>query len=96
MSPTTVVKWIKRWEETNNLNDKARTGAPRKTTLEQDGRIVAAAEADPHTNAVAIVNDLQLDVGAMTQFMLLDRHKQMRGFAPPPLACSALAHVDGA
>ena len=52
ISLPTVRLWRRRWEEVGNLNDMARTGAPRKTTLEEDRTIIEEATQNPNTNAV--------------------------------------------
>lgn len=66
ISKTTVSLWVKRWEEEGNLNNRPKGRPPRKTTAEQDRRIVEAAENSPMKNAVALREELQLDVSAET------------------------------
>lgn len=66
ISKTTVSLWVKRWEEEGNLNNRPKGRPPRKTTAEQDRRIVEAAENGPMKNAVALREELQLDVSAET------------------------------
>ena len=66
VSLPTVRLWCRRWEESGNLNDLPRSGAPRKTTLEDDGAIVEEAVNNPHINAVAIKAQLHLDVSDET------------------------------
>ena len=36
---STVIRWLKRWNETKDLSDRGRTGRPR-TTTEQQGQII--------------------------------------------------------
>lgn len=62
----TVKKWWRRWEEEGNLEDRRRSGAPRKTTPDVDQRILEAATSHPMTNAVAIRDDLQLEISSDT------------------------------
>ncbi|XP_066963216.1 uncharacterized protein [Macrobrachium rosenbergii] len=66
VSPTTVLLWIRRWEESGNLNDLPRPGGPRKTTPAEDDAIVRAAREQPLTNAMVIREDLGLEVSSMT------------------------------
>ena len=66
VSLPTVRLWCRRWEESGNLNDLPRSGAPRKTTPEDDGAIVEEAVNNPHINAVAIKAQLHLDVSDET------------------------------
>ena len=66
ISLPTVRLWCRRWEESGNLNDMARAGAPRKTTPEEDRAIIEAATQNPHINAVAIRETLDLGVSAGT------------------------------
>ena len=66
VSLPTVRLWCRRWEESGNLNDLPRSGAPRKTTLEDDGANVEEAVNNPHINAVDIKAQLHLDVSDET------------------------------
>ncbi|XP_069988597.1 uncharacterized protein [Penaeus vannamei] len=60
-----VYRWIRRWEEEGTLNDRSRSGAPRRTTADQDAQIRETVEANPFTNAVKI-QELQLPVTSRT------------------------------
>ncbi|XP_066965864.1 uncharacterized protein [Macrobrachium rosenbergii] len=73
VSPTTVQMWIRRWEESGNLNDLPRPGGPRKTTPAEDDAIVRAAREQPLTNAEVIREDLGLGVSSMTARRRLPR-----------------------
>ncbi|CAF3345887.1 unnamed protein product [Rotaria sp. Silwood2] len=44
---STVIRWLKRWDETKDLRDRERTGRPRKTTTEQDDIIINVVKQDP-------------------------------------------------
>ena len=57
---------MRRWEESGNLSDQTRGRLARRTTPEDDQRIRQAAENHPLTNAVAIRDELHLDVSAAT------------------------------
>ncbi|CAF4934476.1 unnamed protein product, partial [Rotaria sp. Silwood2] len=37
---STVVRWLKRWEETKDLSDRERKGRPRKTTTTDDEIVI--------------------------------------------------------
>lgn len=65
VSESTVYKWWKRWLEEGNLRDHPRSGAPKKTAA-VDQRILAAVAENPMTNAVALRDDLQLQVSVCT------------------------------
>ncbi|KAG7163712.1 Transposable element Tcb2 transposase-like 10 [Homarus americanus] len=64
--PRTVSKLIQRWEETGNLTYLARRPRSRVTTTQEDECIRQAAEENPFTNAVAIRDELQLNVSNET------------------------------
>ncbi|XP_037776235.1 uncharacterized protein LOC119573203 [Penaeus monodon] len=66
ISRSVIYRWIKRWEEESTLNDRPRSGAPRKTTEDQDAQIREMVEANPFTNAVSIQEELQLPVTSRT------------------------------
>jgi len=66
ISRSVVYRWIRRWEEEGTLNDRSRSGAPRKTTADQDAQIRETVEANPFTNAVKIQEELQLPVTSRT------------------------------
>lgn len=66
VSKTTVRLWCRRWEESGNLKDSPRCGGPRKTTPEEDRRILEMNNRFPLKNAVAIRNELHLQVCART------------------------------
>lgn len=63
---STVRKWLQRWEESGNLLDLPRCGGPRKTTAEQDRRIVDEIRRTPICNAVLVQRNLELDVCTRT------------------------------
>ena len=43
---STVVRWLKRWNETKDLSDRAKVGRPRKTTSQQDEVIIDSVRHD--------------------------------------------------
>ncbi|KAG7158554.1 putative winged helix-turn-helix domain containing protein 16 [Homarus americanus] len=61
----TLYRWLKRWSEEENLVDRLRSGAPRKTTPAQDQIIHQAKDQIPFTNAV-VKQDIQLNVTPRT------------------------------
>lgn len=68
----TVYLWTRRWEEEGNLNDRRKTGRPRKTTAEQDGLIREAAQTNPFTTAVTITQNLNIPISSRTTFWQLN------------------------
>ncbi|XP_076058097.1 uncharacterized protein LOC143035225 [Oratosquilla oratoria] len=62
----TVYRWIKRHEETENIKSLPRSGAPRRTTREEDELIASTAQQQPLTNAVTLKNKIGLQVGVQT------------------------------
>ncbi|KAK8721954.1 hypothetical protein OTU49_017498, partial [Cherax quadricarinatus] len=66
ISRHTVYTWLNRWEEDRNLYDRARSGAPKKTSAEQDESIKEAAVTNPSTNAMKIREKLNLKVTPRT------------------------------
>lgn len=66
ISRKTVSSWLKRWEETGSLKDKHRAGKPRKTTAAQDEIIEKAVRENPFCNAVAVKEQLGLNVSTVT------------------------------
>ncbi|KAK3868801.1 hypothetical protein Pcinc_025839 [Petrolisthes cinctipes] len=66
VSLPTVRKWIRRWQETGNLNDLERRPRSRVTSREEDERIIQAAVTQPFINAAAITTDLGLEVSNTT------------------------------
>lgn len=66
ISRTTVYKWLQRWDEEECLDDHPKSGRPRETTPAQNEAIREGAAADPFTNAVAIREQLQLEVTPRT------------------------------
>lgn len=62
----TVYKWCRRWEEEGDLRDRRRPGGPRKTTPEDDRRILNEVTANPFTNASDIRDNLELQVSSET------------------------------
>ena len=43
---TTVIRWLKRWNETTDLSDRKRIEKPRKPTAEQDEIAINAVRQD--------------------------------------------------
>ncbi|KAK4306442.1 hypothetical protein Pmani_021738 [Petrolisthes manimaculis] len=66
ISTRTVLRWIRRSEDTDWYGNLPRGRPPRCTTPAQRRDILQAAEADPQTNAVAIRESLHLDVSERT------------------------------
>ncbi|KAK4310998.1 hypothetical protein Pmani_017472 [Petrolisthes manimaculis] len=66
VSHTTVDKWWRRWRAEGDLRDRPRSGAPRRTTPVEDNEIVEEASIHPITNAMAIRDNLQLQVSSDT------------------------------
>ncbi|KAK4318145.1 hypothetical protein Pmani_010836 [Petrolisthes manimaculis] len=66
ISTRTVLRWIRRSEDTDWYGNLPRGRPPRCTTPAQRRDIIQAAEADPQTNAVAIRESLHLDVSERT------------------------------
>lgn len=66
ISKPTVRRWVQRWDESGNLLDRPRSGAPRKTSHDDRRRIIQEVENDPFTNTVAVRETLHLDVSADT------------------------------
>ncbi|XP_066973168.1 uncharacterized protein [Macrobrachium rosenbergii] len=60
----TVRPWWRRWQESRNLNGKHRSGGPRKTSGEDDRQILDRSQQSPFKNAVAIRDELHLEVCA--------------------------------
>lgn len=61
-SHTTVDKWWRRWRAKGDLRDRPRFEAPRRTTPVEDYGNIEEATRNPITNAVAIRDNLQLEV----------------------------------
>lgn len=66
ISRATVYRWLARWHEDNTLQDRYRSGGPRRTTSDQDQSLWEAASSNPQTNAVALKKKLKLKVSATT------------------------------
>ena len=66
ISKSTVSQWIRRWQETGCLTDNPKGRPPRKTTAEEDNSVIQAAERNSHSNAVAIRQELGLQITAKT------------------------------
>lgn len=64
----TVDLWFKRDEEEDNtsIDDRPRSGRPRKTTQEQDRAIHQKARGNPFISSIQIRNELQLPVCSRT------------------------------
>ncbi|CAF3107265.1 unnamed protein product [Rotaria sp. Silwood2] len=56
---TTVTRWLNRWEETKDLSDRSRPGAPRTTTIEQDQMMVNMALTEIDGTSKTIAEELQ-------------------------------------
>lgn len=52
----TVVRWQRRYAEENDVNRKAGSGRPPKTTPAQDRRLLLAVQAKPITTAAEIAS----------------------------------------
>ncbi|KAK3874035.1 hypothetical protein Pcinc_021009 [Petrolisthes cinctipes] len=66
ISTSTVCLWLRRWEKEQDLTNRPRGRAPRKTNTEGDRQIRQIAESNPFTNAVLIREQLQLGLSART------------------------------
>lgn len=66
ITPRTALRWIHRWEGSGDLRNLPGGRPQRCTTPAQDQAIIAAAEDTPHTNAVAIRDELHLDASVWT------------------------------
>ena len=68
ISKPTVRLWLHRHQESGSMRDHPRTGWPRKSTADEDARIVADINNPQHrfTNGVATRNCLHLQVSART------------------------------
>ena len=66
LSKPTVRRWIGRWQESGNLLDRPRCGAPKKTTPDEDQLIANEVRNNPLTNASALQETLHLDISTDT------------------------------
>lgn len=66
ISRTTVFRWIKRFNEEENLQNQPRKGRPRCTTREQDEQIVAKVISQPITTAAKVNQELGLQISNVT------------------------------
>lgn len=57
---------LRRWEEEGIFKDKQRPRPSRRTTSKQDQGIIDAVEAESLTNAVAVKEQLELEVSVDT------------------------------
>ncbi|KAK4318807.1 hypothetical protein Pmani_010230 [Petrolisthes manimaculis] len=57
----TVQRWLTRWEESGNLEDRPRSGKPKMTSAEDTAGIRAAVERNPFTNSVSVREQLGLE-----------------------------------
>jgi len=57
---------LTQFHESGELSSAPRSGRPRATTVQQDAAIVAASEESPMTSAMAVWQQLQLDVTPRT------------------------------
>jgi transposase len=55
----TVTHWINRWEETKDLFDRPRSGAPRTTSVKQDQMMVDMALDDMNTTSKTIKDEFE-------------------------------------
>ncbi|KAK4300057.1 hypothetical protein Pmani_027714 [Petrolisthes manimaculis] len=55
----TVQRWLTRWEESGNLEDRQRSGRPKMTSAEDTAGIRAAVERNPFTNSVSVREQLE-------------------------------------
>lgn len=62
----TVERWIKRWEETGEVNPLKSTGRPRKLSQDDQFMLCAAAIEDPFKGAMEIWKELGLDCSYFT------------------------------
>ncbi|KAK4327926.1 hypothetical protein Pmani_001617 [Petrolisthes manimaculis] len=62
----TVQRWLTRWEESGNLEDRQRSGRPKMTSAEDTAGIRAAVERNPFTNSDSVREQLGLDVSDRT------------------------------
>lgn len=63
----TISKWIKHFNELGNVDDKSRSGRPRKTTEDEDAAIVLMAiDRKTHITPSIIKHELELDVSKRT------------------------------
>lgn len=71
----TVTHWLQRWEETKDLFDRHRSGAPRKTTIEQDQVIVDMALGEMNATSKTIQVELENDGINVSQLTIQRRLK---------------------
>lgn len=66
ISRTTVYHWLKRYAEEKKIVAHKVGGSSKRTTADEDARILAALAEDPFTNSTKIQRRLQLPVSART------------------------------
>lgn len=66
ISQRTVQRWIRRHQEGEGFENAQRCGAPRRTTREEDERIVSCAQRTPLITAVTVKKNTRVDVGVQT------------------------------
>ena len=66
ISRNTVSKWIHRWKSGSDLKDLPRSGAPRKTSQEQDQNIAKEATNNDSSNTKELKDRLNLSVSVST------------------------------
>lgn len=71
----TVNHWLNRWNETKDLFDRPRSGAPRKTTVEQDQMMVDAALDEMSATSKTIHDELADDEVTVSQTTIQRRLK---------------------
>ena len=57
--PTTVRRWMHRYEETMDVERRFGSGRPRKTTPEEDTMLLDAVRAKPITTAAEIAGSIK-------------------------------------
>lgn len=66
VSRETVYRWLQRWDGEGDIQDRPRSGAPKKTTEEEDKAIREATAVNHLKTCVGIKQDLQLDISTRT------------------------------
>ena len=63
---STVKFWLKRYEETGDVEELERTGRPRKTIARQDEKIITTQESNREATATAILKEVRVGVSRET------------------------------
>ncbi|XP_050724621.1 uncharacterized protein LOC127002582 [Eriocheir sinensis] len=69
----TVYRWMKRIQETNNVNSLPGSGGPRHVTQEEEQRIIASARRSPLTTSVQLKHKIGCQFGVQTIRKILHR-----------------------